>query len=319
MCTPFFFLSLQSPHQKVPKNAKKNFRIFWTPPPEKKSFSGHAIIKISQTQEFSVFISQMMLNGPKNGLTYTQNDREKWRNTFTMIVSAILHVLVTEKVQQASTITLAPRCSHASDSPGPAMVEFLSNPFIPCNLRPKYLKTGGVYPPIRRAQCDRRGAPLASGEAPSQGVRPFAVAQGASHPAILGGWWGHVVPNPQKSYLRLVWHQYVVGGGCGCTPVPRKKKRRKRQNKVSNPLGPNFCKAHISKLVCAPPFFLLSLQSPHQKVPKNAKKNFRIFCTPLPEKKFFCRPCHHQNQPNSGVFCIHLINDAKRPKKRAHI
>ena len=101
-----------------------------------------------------------MLNGPRKGLTFTQNDREKWRNTFTMIVSAILHVLVTEKVQQASTITLAPRCSNASDSPRPAMVEFLSNPFIPCNLRPKYLKTGGVYPPIRRAQCDRRGAPL---------------------------------------------------------------------------------------------------------------------------------------------------------------
>ena len=39
----------------------------------------------------------MVLNGPKNGLTYTQNDREKWQNTFTMIVSASLHVLVTEK------------------------------------------------------------------------------------------------------------------------------------------------------------------------------------------------------------------------------
>ena len=227
-----------------------------------------------------------MLNGPKNRLTYTQNDCEKWRNTFTMIVSASLHVLVTKKVQQASTITLAPRCSHASDSPGPAMVEFLSNPFIPCNSRPKYLKTGGVYPPIRRAQCDRRGAPLGKrrGEAPSQGVRPFAVAQGASHPAFLGGWWGHVVPNPQKSYLRLVWHQYVVGGGCGCTPVPRRKKRRKRQNKVSNPLGPNFCKAHISKLVCAPPFFLLSLRSPHRIVPKSAKK---LFLTPPPKKNFF--------------------------------
>ena len=159
------------------------------------------------------------------------------------------------------------------------------------------------------------GPPWASGEAPSQGVQPFAVAQGASHPAFLGGWWGHVVPNPQKSYLRLVWHQYVVGGGCGCTPVPRRKKRRKRQNKVSNPLGPNFCKAHISKLVCAPPFFLLSLRSPHRIVPKNAKKNF---LTP-PPKKFFFRPCHHQNHPNSGVFCIHLINDAKRPKKQAHI
>ena len=227
-----------------------------------------------------------MLNGPKNGLTYTQNDREKWRNTFTMIVSASLHVLVTEEVQQASTITLAPRCSHASDSPGPAMVEFLSNPFFPCNLRPKCLKTGGVYPLYDVLNATGGGPPWASGEAPSQGVRPFAVAQGASHPAILGGWWGHIVPNPQKSYLRLVWHQYVVGGGCGCTPVPKKKKRRKRQNKVSNPLGPNFCKAHISKLVCAPPFFLLSLRSPHQIVPKNAKKKFRIFWTPPPKKNF---------------------------------
>ena len=54
---PFFLLSLQSPHQIVPKNAKNNFRIFWTPAPEKNIFSGHAIIKITQTQEFSVFIS----------------------------------------------------------------------------------------------------------------------------------------------------------------------------------------------------------------------------------------------------------------------
>ena len=71
-------------------------------------------------------------------------------------------------------------------------------------------------------------------------------------------------------------------------PCAEKKKRRKRQNKVSNPLGPNFCKAHISKLVCAPPFFLLSLQSPHQKVPKNAKTFFRNFLDPpSPQKKFF--------------------------------
>ena len=57
MRTPFFFLlSLQSRHQIVPKNAKKIFRIFWAPP-RKKIFSGHAIIKITQTKEFSVFIS----------------------------------------------------------------------------------------------------------------------------------------------------------------------------------------------------------------------------------------------------------------------
>ena len=228
-----------------------------------------------------------MLNGPKNGLTYTQNDRDNWQNPFTMIVFASLHVLVTEEVQQASTITLAPRWSHASDSPGPAMVEFLSDPFIPCNLRPQISQTWWRLPLFYDVlNATGGGPPWASGKAPSQGVRPFAVAQGASHPAFLGGWWRHIVPNSQKSYLRLVWHQYVVGCGCGCTPVPRKNNRRKRQNKVSNPLGPNFCKAHISKLVCAPPFFLLSLQSPHQIVPKNAKKTFRIFGPP-PRKKIF--------------------------------
>ena len=185
---PFFLLSLQSPHQIVPKNTKKIF-AFFGPPPKKNFFSGHAIIKIPQTQEFSVFISYMMLIRPKNGLTYTQNDREKWRNTLTMIVSASLHVLVTEKVQQAGTITLAPRCSHAWDSPGPAMVEFLSNPFIPCNLRPKYLKTGGVYPPIRRAQCDRRGASL--------GKRRSPVPRGAALSRCPGG-------KPPCNFGRLV-------------------------------------------------------------------------------------------------------------------
>ena len=120
-----------------------------------------------------------MPNGPKNGLTYTQNDREKWRNTFTMIVSASLHVWVTEKVQQASTITLAPRCSHASDSPGPAMVEFPSNPFIPCNLRPKCLKTGGVYPPYTTCSMRPEGAPL--------GKRRSPVPRGAALCRCPGG------------------------------------------------------------------------------------------------------------------------------------
>ena len=162
------------------------------------------------------------------------------------------------------------------------------------------------------------GPPWASGEAPSQGVRPFAVAQGASHPAFLGGWWGHVVPNPQKSYLRLVWHQYVVGGGCGCTPVPRKKNGENGKSKFPTLLDRIFARPISPNWYAHPLFFLLSLQSPHQIVPKNAKKNLRIFWIPPPKKKIF-RPCHHQNHPNSGVFCIHLTNDAKRPKKRPHI
>ena len=128
----------------------------------------------------------MMLNGPKKGLTYTQNDRENWQNRFTMIVSASLHVLVTGKVQQASTITLAPRCSHASDSAGPAMVEFLSNPFIPCNLRPKYLKTGGVYPFFRTCSMRPEGGPLGQAEKPHpKGCGPLPLPRGQ---AILHFW-----------------------------------------------------------------------------------------------------------------------------------
>ena len=93
---------------------------------------------------------------------------------------------------------------------------------------------------------------------------------------------------------------------CGCTPVPRIKKRRKRQNKVSNPLGPNFCKAHISKLVCAPPFFLLSLQSPHQIVPKNAKNIFAFFGPPPRKGIFFpAMPSSKSPKPRSFLYSSH--------------
>ena len=141
------------------------------------------------------------------------------------------------------------------------------------------------FRPCRRQNHPKYG--VFCGEAPSQGVRPFAVAQGASHPAFLGGWWGPVVPNPPKSYLRLVFHQYVVGGPCGCTPVPRKKRRRKRQNKVSNPLGPNFCKAHISKLVCAPPAFFSFIEKSTSNSTQKCEKFFSHFLDPPPAENFF--------------------------------
>ena len=70
------------------------------------------------------------------------------------------------------------------------MVEFLSNPFIPCNLRPKYLKTGGVYPPIRRAQCDRRGGPLGKRPSPvPKGCGPLPLPRGQAtlHFWAVGG------------------------------------------------------------------------------------------------------------------------------------
>ena len=189
MRTPLFFAFIAKSTSNSTQKSEKNFWHFWTPP-LKNIFSGHAIIKITQSQQFSVFISQMMLNGPKNGLTYTQNDREKWQNTFTMIVSASLHVLVTEKVQQASTITLAPRCSHASDSPGPAMVEFLSDPSIPCNLRPKNLKTGGVYPFFTTCSMLPEGGPLGQAAKPRPkgcGPLPLPRGQATLHFWAVGG------------------------------------------------------------------------------------------------------------------------------------
>ena len=162
------------------------------------------------------------------------------------------------------------------------------------------------------------GPPWASGEAPSQGVRPFAVAQGASHPAFLGGWWGHVVPNPQKSYLSLVWHLYVVGGGCGCTPVPRKKKEKTAKQSFQ-PSWTEFLQCpYLQTGMCTPFFFAFIAKSTSNSTQKCEKK-FSHFLEPPPRKKKIFRPRHYQNHPNSGVFCIHLMNDAKRPKKRAHI
>ena len=65
------------------------------------------------------------------------------------------------------------------------MVEFLYEPFLPGNLRPKYLKIGGVYPLFYNVLNATGGGPSwTSGEAPCQGVQPFAVAQGASHLAF---------------------------------------------------------------------------------------------------------------------------------------
>ena len=224
---------------------------------------------------------------------------------------------MTEKVQQASTITLAPRCSHASDSPGPAMVEFLSNPFIPCTCAPN-ISILVAFTPYTTCSMRPEGGPLGQAAKPRpKGCGPLPLPSGQ---ATLQFWavGGAMLSLTPKSYLRLVWHQYVVCGGCGCTPVPRKKKGENGKNKVSNPLGPNFCKAHISKLVCAPPFFFAFIaKSTSNSTQKCEKKNFAFFGPP-PKKNFF-RPCHHQNHPNSGVFCIHLRNDAKRPKKRAHI
>ena len=100
---PLFFLSSESPHQIVPKNARKNITRFFGPrqPILPITAQNHTTIKFTRSEGFSVFTSKMMLNGPKSGLTYTQNDCENWHNIFTMFVFAGLHVLVIVKGQQA--------------------------------------------------------------------------------------------------------------------------------------------------------------------------------------------------------------------------
>ena len=190
MRAPFFFALIAKSTSNSTQKCEKKFSHFLEPPHGKKK-----IFRPCHYQNHpnsGVFCIHLMNDAkrPSNALTYTQNDREKWQNTFTVIVSASLHVLVTENVQQASTITLAPRCSHASDSPGPAMVEFLSNPFLPCNLRPKYLKTGGVYPFFTTCSMRPEGGPLGQAAKPrSKGCGPLPLPRGQAtlHFWAVGG------------------------------------------------------------------------------------------------------------------------------------
>ena len=65
----------------------------------------------------------------------------------------------------------------------------------------------------QRAQCDRRGGPWGGREAPSQGVRPFAVAQGASQPAFWVGWltWKNVRVH---NFNSQAVHLFQVFGAC---------------------------------------------------------------------------------------------------------
>ena len=130
------------------------------------------------------------------------------------------------------------------------------------------------------------GPPWASGEAPSQGVRPFAVAHGASRPAFLGGWWGHFVPNPQKSYLRLVWHQHVVGGGCGCThPCAEKKKTEKMAKQSFQPSWTEFLQGPYFQTGMRTPFFFAFIAKSTSNSTQKCEKKISHFLDPPPPKK----------------------------------
>ena len=116
------------------------------------------------------------------------------------------------------------------------------------------------------------------------------------------------------------WHQYVGRWLVWVHPCAEKRKQRKRENKVSNPLGPNFCKAHISKLVCAPPFFLAFIaKSTSKQYPKMREKIFAFFGPPPPKKIFFSGHAiiKISETQEFSVFISQI--DANRPKKRAHI
>ena len=54
MRTPVFFAFIA---KSTSNSTQKCEKKFFDPPPRKNFFSGHAIIKITQTQEFYVFIS----------------------------------------------------------------------------------------------------------------------------------------------------------------------------------------------------------------------------------------------------------------------
>ena len=228
-----------------------------------------------------------MPNGPKNGLTYTQNDREKWQNTFTMIVSASLHVLVSEKVQQASTITLAPRCSHASDFPAPAMVEFLSNPFIPCNLRPKYLKTGGVYPLFTTCSMRPEGGPLGqAGKPRPKGCGPLPLPRGQAtlHFWAVGGAMLSLTP---KNHIRGWFGTYtwsVVGVGA---PLCREKKTEKTAKQSFQRSWTEFLQCPYLQTGMRTPFFFAFIAKSISNSTQKCEKKFRIFWTPPPRKKKF--------------------------------
>ena len=145
--------------------------------------------------------------------------------------------------REASTITLAPRCSHgiglSRTSYGGISLQSLYSLQL---AAPNISKLVCVYPFFTTCFCDRRGAPWASGGAPSQGVRPLPLPRGHStHPAFLGGWWAMLVPNPPKI-------KFEVGSGTNMWSVvgvvPRKKNGENGKTKFPTLLGRIFA-AHI--------------------------------------------------------------------------
>ena len=288
MRTPVFFAFIAKSTSKSTQICEKNFSHFLDHPPEEKSFSGHAIIKISQTQEFSVFISQMMLNGPKNGLTYTQNDREKWSNTFTMIVSAILHVLVTEKVQQASTITLGaqvlPRIGLSRTSYGGISLQSLYS----FQLAPQISQNWQRLPPYTTCSMRPEGGPLGQAGKPRPkgcGHLPLPRGQATLQFWAVGGAMLSLTPKKHISgwFGTNTWS--VVGVGA---PLCREKKNGENgKTKFPTLLDRIFARPISPNWYAHPRFFCCHCKVHIKKYPKMRKTIFAFFGPPSPKKKNF--------------------------------
>ena len=120
-----------------------------------------------------------MLNSPKNGLTYTQNDREKWRNTFTMIVSASLHVLVTEKVPTSQYdhfgAQVLPRIGLSRTSYGGISLQSLYS----LQLAPQMSQNWWRLPPYTTCSMRPEGGPLGQAAKPRpKGCGPLPLPRG---------------------------------------------------------------------------------------------------------------------------------------------
>ena len=163
---------------------KKNFAFFGPPPPKKIFFRPCHHQNHPNSGVFCIHLRNDAKR-PKNGLTYTQNDREKWRNTFTMIVSASLHVLVTEKVQQASTITLAPRCSTHRTLPDQLWWNFSPIPLFLATCAPN-ISILVAFTPYTTCSMRPEGAPLGKRRSPVPRGAALCRCPGGKPPCNFG-------------------------------------------------------------------------------------------------------------------------------------
>ena len=109
------------------------------------------------------------------------------------------------------------------------MVEFLYEPFLPGNLRPKYLKSGGIYPLFTTCSTRLEGGPLGQAAKPHPkrcGPLPLPRGQAILHfRAVVGAMLSLAAQNHISDWFST--NAWWVGGGWGVrvTLCPEKKRR----------------------------------------------------------------------------------------------